>query len=150
MKFKRSFVYVLIILLAFTVVAGAQERSPEQEAYINSLKNSYFPGIEHKALTIGEVLKGLEVSINQNEDLGGSYSFNVNEAKNVGRGQGGYVQMILEINSTAISIHFWIDREKGYVEYLGGEMDDNGNMVNDPSQIGRFINMAYNTAMEVK
>jgi hypothetical protein len=109
-----------------------------------------FSGIKHKALTIGEVLKGLETSINQNENLGGSYSFNVNEAKNVGRGQGKYVQMVLEINQTAISIHFWLDKSKNYVEYLGGEMNDNGNAINDQNQVMRFINIAYNTALEVQ
>jgi len=147
---KKIIVFFLMVLLLFSFQVSAQNRSAEDEAYVNLLKNSYFSGIKHKALTIGEVLKGLETSINQNENLGGSYSFNINEAKNVGRGQGKYVQMVLEVNQTAISIHFWLDKSKNYVEYLGGEMNDNGNAINDQNQVMRFINMAYNTALEVQ
>ena len=150
MKLKKSCIFLLIIFLALTVPVSAQDRTQDQEEYVNVLKNSYFPNIQHKALTIGQVLGGLEKSINQNENLGGTYSFNVSDAQNVGRGQGKYTQMVLKINNTAISIHFWIDKSTGYVEYLGGEMDDNGKSVTDPSQVLRFINMAYNTAMEVQ
>lgn len=150
LKFKRGFVLVLVILLFFTMGASAQQRSPEEERYVNALKNSYFPGLQHKALTVGQVLGGLEKSINNNGNLGGNYSFKVSNAPQVGRGQGKYVQMVLTINNTAISTHFWVNQKKSYIEYLGGEMNDNGNQIADGNQVMRFINMAYNTALEVQ
>lgn len=148
MKYKRVFVFILIILLALTINVSAQNRTPEQEKYVNALKNSYFPNIQHKSLKIGQVLRKLETAINNNDNLGGNYSFNVSNAHNVGHGQGKFVQMILKVNNTAISIHFWVDKSIGYVEYLGGEMIDNGQSINDNNQIIKFINMAYNTAIE--
>lgn len=113
------------------------------------MKESYFPGIQYKDLTVGETLSGLEKAIKENEELDGTHSFNVSDASDIGHGQGKYVQMIIKVNNTAISVHFWIDKNNSYVEYLGGEMNDNGNLSQEEIHINRFISLAYNTALSV-